>query len=378
MADPAFSTRLRVVEIGAVGRRVPLADLGAPAGGPVTFAVADDIPALDLHAPIYLNRPEHAAIFPAGPVARHARIVCSVRNGFLFSPFGLVVLPDGTLIRESALNLSAGALSFTYDQFKGQFPGRHILWSDSEETVLSLNGYSTNNYFHFLIDALAQVHWRRRLPAVTARLIVSGYDDAATAALPFVGQALQRAGFGAGDLLPFDGTLMFCRHVVFPARDTGANPAKVEALRELMGVAGRPRGRRRLYLSRPAAQRRRLLNDAEIAARLARHGFDSVDPGSMSFDRQVELFADAAVVVGPHGAALTNAVFMAPGGAVVELTHDARVVWTFHEVAGASGHAYACAIGDRANAADDPLFADFSVDAAAVEAAVVAALEAVR
>jgi enolase len=69
---------------------------------------------------------------------------------------------------------------------------------------------------------------------------------------------------------------------------------------------------------------------------------------------------------------------MAPGGAVVELTHTARVVWTFHEVAGASGLSYACVIGDRVNETDDALFADFTVDIDAVEAAALAAIGTVR
>jgi hypothetical protein len=68
---------------------------------------------------------------------------------------------------------------------------------------------------------------------------------------------------------------------------------------------------------------------------------------------------------------------MASGGAVVELTHTGRVVWTFHEVACASGHSYACVIGDMTAGQDQPLFADFSVDVDAVEAAVRAAIQAV-
>jgi capsular polysaccharide biosynthesis protein len=169
---------------------------------------------------------------------------------------------------------------------------------------------------------------------------------------------------------------MLCRHVVFPARDTGANPAKIAELRHRVGADRRPRGRARLFITRPTAGRRRLLNESRIAARLEKRGFVALDPGTLSFDQQVAAFSDAALVVGAHGAALTNAAFMAPGGGVVELTHTARVVWTFHEVACASGLAYACVIGARASETDNPLFVDFSVDPDAVDAAVDAALQA--
>jgi hypothetical protein len=356
-----------------------MAELGAPGGPAISHAVADDFPPLRLTAPFFLNRAQFAGVFPSGPVSRHGTIACSVRNCFMFSPFGLIILPDGTLIRQSALQTDPGSLTFTYDQFKGQFPGDHIMWAAAAETLLSFNGYSTNNYFHFLIDALAQVHWRTRWPALAgARMIVTGYTPEAAQALPFMGQGLAAAGIGGNELFPYDGTMMFCRHVVFPVRDTGANPMKIAELRRRFGLEGRARGRDRLFIARTNAPRRRLTNNAAIAALLKGHGFRTVDPGALSFAEQVETFANAEIVVGPHGAAMTNAAFMSPGGAVVELTHTGRVVWTFHEIACANGLAFGCVVGDMAKENENPLFADFSVDVDAVDGAVRAAIAAVR
>jgi len=355
-----------------------MAELGAPGGPPISYAIAEDLPPLVLTAPFFLNRPEFARIFPDGPVTRHAAMACSVRNCFMFSPFGLVVVPDGSLIRQSALQTDPGSLSFTYEQFKGQFPGDHIMWAAADETVLSFNGYSTNNYFHFLMDALAQVHWRSRWPhGANARMIISGYTTEAAKALPFMAQGLAAAGINESALYPYDGTMMFCRHVVFPARDTGANPVKVAELRRRFGLEGRARGRDRLLIVRTNAPRRRLTNNDALAAMLKGHGFRTIDPGGLSFAEQVETFAQAEIVVGPHGAALTNTAFMSPGGAVVELTHTGRVVWTFHEVASANRLAFGCVVGDMTNAEENPLFADFSVDVDAVDAAVRAAIAAV-
>jgi hypothetical protein len=378
VTEPSHNTTVRLIDIAALGPRVAMSELGAAGGPQISHAIAEDLPPLSLTVPIFLNRSQYASVFPSGPVARHGKMVCSARNCFMFSPFGFIVLPDGTLIRQSVLQTDPGSLGFSFDQFKGQYPGTHIMWQTANETLLSFNGYSTNNYFHFLIDALAQTHWRARLPAVAgSRMIVSGYSTEAAIPLPFIGQGMDAFGIRESELFPYDGTMMFCRHVVFPIRDTGATPIKVAELRSKLGLQGRKRGKERIYITREKAVRRRIANEALLKLCLLNHGFRLIDPGALTFREQVALFADAEIIVGPHGAGLTNAAFMAPGGAVIELTHTGRVVWTFHEVACASGHAYACVVGDMTSGQDQPLFADFAVDVEAVDKAVVAAIVAV-
>jgi capsular polysaccharide biosynthesis protein len=44
-----------------------------------------------------------------------------------------------------------------------------------------------------------------------------------------------------------------------------------------------------------------------------------VDPGSLPVTEQIRAFAEATVIVAPHGAALANLTFASPGAAVVEL-----------------------------------------------------------
>lgn len=366
---------LHLYDIAAAGKEVPLAEIGRHEG-PFTYARVD-APPLNLPALLVLNRPEFAKVFPSGAVARYPQMICAAENCFLMGPFGFVVLPQGLLIRQSAVNLDGASLEYALGHFKGQLPGSHIPWASAEDVVFAANGYSTNNYFHFLTDALGQLHWRDRVPGLNkAKMVVSGYPKPAEALLPFMGAAQAAAGLKASDMQPTDGTLLFCRKVIFPKRDTGMSPWKAQHLRKVFGVEGRPRGRKRLYVARGAAPRRRVLNEAAVERLLAQYDFVSINPGALRFEEQVALFSEAEVVVGPHGAGLTNCVFMAPGGAVIELTHDKRVVWTYHEVAGAAGLNYACIVSDAVlNAAnDDVLFADFAVDLDALETALKAAI----
>lgn len=365
---------LHLFDMTARGTEVPLAKLGLH-DIPFSYALAPDAPPLSLPTPVFLNRPAFAKVFPGGAVARYPQMICAAAQCFLMGPFGYVVLPQGLLIRQSAVNLDGASLEYSLGHYKGQLPGTHIPWGAADAPVFAVNSYSSNNYFHFLTDTLGQLHWRDRVPAArAAHMIVSGYPPHAEATMPFVGAAMAAVGISAGEVQPYDGTLLFCSKVIFPKRDTGMNPWKAQCLRRGFGVEGRARGNKRLYISRGAAPRRRVLNEAAVEKLLAGYGFQSINPGAMSVAAQVELFASAEMVAGAHGAGLTNAVFMAPGGAIIELTHTERVVWTFHEVAGAAGHAYACIIGDCVGDPEEPLFADFSVDLEALDQAVKASI----
>ena len=79
--------------------------------------------------------------------------------------------------------------------------------------------------------------------------------------------------------------------------------------------------KRRLYVSRRRAPvgRRRLANEDEIVTLLAKHGFEEVFAEEMTFEEQVKIFSQAAVIAGPHGAGLANAVFASRETCVVEL-----------------------------------------------------------
>ena len=76
---------------------------------------------------------------------------------------------------------------------------------------------------------------------------------------------------------------------------------------------------RRLFVGRSNVQRRRLVNEAECIEYAARYGFESVSTDGLSVAEEARLFAEAACIIAPHGAALTNLLFATPGAHVLEL-----------------------------------------------------------
>jgi len=65
----------------------------------------------------------------------------------------------------------------------------------------------------------------------------------------------------------------------------------------------------RLYVSRADADRRQVVNENKVVSLLEKYGFESIEPGQYSFDNQVQLFAEADMIVGPHGAGLSNMIY---------------------------------------------------------------------
>lgn len=78
-----------------------------------------------------------------------------------------------------------------------------------------------------------------------------------------------------------------------------------------------------LYVERTAGTRS-CSNSLELRQFFANRGWDIVDPGTLPLDQQIDLFASARLVVGVHGAALTNLLWMSPGARVLELMPSKR------------------------------------------------------
>ncbi|HWY61373.1 MAG TPA: glycosyltransferase family 61 protein [Rhizomicrobium sp.] len=79
-------------------------------------------------------------------------------------------------------------------------------------------------------------------------------------------------------------------------------------------------GPRRVYIARRGPARR-VLNEQELLAKLAAHGFVFAYMEDLSFRDQLSLLRDAQIVVGPHGAGLVYAMFMPKNGALIEFFH---------------------------------------------------------
>lgn len=153
-------------------------------------------------------------------------------------------------------------------------------------------------------------------------------------------------------------------HLRFALQEHGSavvvSPALLAWWRELWRGRGAPSAgpRRRLFISRRGARGRRCLNEDAVLARLAPWGFERLDLEALPPREQLEAFASAAVVVGAHGAGLTNLVACQAGATLVELLPGDGPYNHYFLMASLLGLRHGHLLGTRPNAASD----DFTVD----------------
>ncbi|HEY9641848.1 MAG TPA: glycosyltransferase family 61 protein [Coleofasciculaceae cyanobacterium] len=103
-----------------------------------------------------------------------------------------------------------------------------------------------------------------------------------------------------------------------------------------------PAPSRRLYISR-AGCRRNVVNEEAITRILINYDFEIYDPAQ--HENQPDDFAEAAVIVAPHGGGLSNLAFCQPGTKVLELIPTDHVYPYYYTLSDAAGLEYGCIIG---------------------------------
>jgi capsular polysaccharide biosynthesis protein len=230
-------------------------------------------------------------------------------------------------------------------------------------TVVPLRSAS-NNYYHTLVDNLPRLYALHRGAGAEHRirlLVAERLQPWEAYFLPLVLPANVEIAFVPRNTLFAPER---CLLSGFLSRQmAGYLPREYLAFFLPRVLPRRPRQRsRRLYVTRRHSPvGRRILNDDELSRRLERRGFQTVALESLPVAEQIELFYDARLVVGAHGAGLTNLLFAA-GAGVVELHPASRLFPHYYFLCKAMRHEYRYLCGTAAGRNSD-----FSVDPDRVE-----------
>lgn len=99
----------------------------------------------------------------------------------------------------------------------------------------------------------------------------------------------------------------------------------------------------KIFIDRRGSPLRKLENENELIAALP--GFTPVRLETLTIEQQIRLFANAEIIVAPHGAGLTNIGFCRPGCVVIELMMDLYCNWCYRRLAAIANLTYRCVLG---------------------------------
>jgi hypothetical protein len=185
--------------------------------------------------------------------------------------------------------------------------------------LLVLTGPWSGGWFHWVLDLL---------PRAALLPLDEGDDQVLVPARLTAAQneSLDRAGVPAERRREHSGEQVVAEELVFPSISPTGNPPRwaLRWLRERLAPSPR-RHDRRVYVSRADADTRRVINEPELEGLLRERGFETLIAGELSLEEQLRAFAEAEIVLGPHGAGLAN-LFAATDATVIELHRDDEMV----------------------------------------------------
>lgn len=182
-------------------------------------------------------------------------------------------------------------------------------------TGIAVTPEAPGNYYHWLIDLLPRVGLLKSCGHSVDRVLVNGtkahYEEMSLRALNF---PVEKLYVTARDRFLIENAFV-------PSMDHFSKaiaPWKIDMLRKLR-TSRVGSFAKRIYVSRRRAAVRRVINEDEFANILRSANFELLELESMTWDEQVAIFAQAEVVIAPHGAALANIAFCEPGSLIAEI-----------------------------------------------------------
>jgi hypothetical protein len=259
--------------------------------------------------------------------------VLSLTNARILGPDGWLVTDDGSLLYESTWygsSFSRHPRSIAY--------GTPLPLSG---TCLSLaSDFAGGNYGHFLLDCLGRLALFQKsglsLDDVDYVYLPRPASDTAVKLVHRLGIPMHKCLWaGEGDI---KADLVI--GTSFPGLRRNYAPWLTDFFRSQL-VKSQLRNDRRVYV--PRKGQRKVANEEELMPALEKFGFQIYDFDDV--EDEAAFFSECSIVVGAHGAGLTNLVFCSPGTKVLELIPSDHVHPYYYTIATSADADYSYIVG---------------------------------
>lgn len=236
-------------------------------------------------------------------------------RGRVWGSQGAVITKDNVLVEEVSreYNLQGEKHSI--------FLQRRIIkpeYIDATVAVISASGAEI--YYHWMLDIVPRVDLlikSKKFDSID--FFILDYSG-----LPFQRELLKILNIEEEKIIRSNNNWKFhliAERLVVPSLVSPNDCPSVEAclfLRKIFNTQkSKQKPYRKIYIKRKTG--RTIINETQVIEILKKYNFEIVSPENMTVAEQAFLYSEAAFVIAPHGAGLTNLVFCEPGTKVIDM-----------------------------------------------------------
>lgn len=231
----------------------------------------------------------------------------------------------------------------------------------------------SHEYYHWFLDALPRIYWiLKSCPKPPGLILAERYQT------PYVKWCLEQLDLDVVVYLRRK-EKAFVENLILPGFCSSFEAHRPRLARGLQSIfPSSPSCLKKIYISREKARYRKIKNESELKTLLEQYGYQIVIAEDLSFDDQIKIFSQTKVLIGLHGAGLTNMLFMRPEGQVIELRKEEisrnkagfqknAFENTYLNLALALNHKYDYILGKGEDGSESATTADISIDLESVE-----------
>ena len=257
--------------------------------------------------------------------------VVEIEPGYVLRDAGLVATPDGVIINE-ALHPPERGRRFVVAKLIWQF----FFESPDVTTALARGGLGrndeehsievgvplipryTDNYYHWLIETVPTIRYVReyeRRTGTDVSLLIPADPP------PWCGETLDLLGIPEDKVEYLSQSVQRVEKLIAPSFPTQTREDYewiVRTVLENLPSEARDKAGANVYISRSSAIERRVINEDEVMAALSPYDFDRYHLETNSVAENVALFNEADIIIGAHGAGLSDLIY-STDGTVIEL-----------------------------------------------------------
>lgn len=312
-------------------RQLPIAELAAEHSDQVRYQALGNVEQVaDFSFVCHSDRKREVRTLPGQTFSQP--FVARIADGISYGRQCCVIGPGRTAIREAGFYLDGSVqtskvpvsplrLRYWRKRWGGDVTSRW--WMPATQRVSGrvavLNARYCHNFFHWMIEILPRL-------AVLERAGIAADYYLVDCLKPYQRQALTALGIGHEQMIqPHCLLTLAADEIVLPSFPS-PGCLRTHASRLLAGLAaaGPVTQSRRIYITRRATGTRTLHNEPAVERQLRAEGFETHAMECYPLATQARLISEAEIVVGTHGAGLSNLIFARPGTEVIEFVPAAR------------------------------------------------------